>query len=81
MSIANEIKRLQNAKADIKQAIENKGVSVGNNLIDTYAEKINQIQTGILPTGTLEITENGTYDVTHIATAIVNIVDGNEVYY
>lgn len=46
MSIATEITRLQNAKADIKTAIENKGVTVGNATLDEYAEKISSIQTG-----------------------------------
>lgn len=46
MSIANEILRLQTAKADIKAAIENKGVTVGDGTIDTYAEKINEISSG-----------------------------------
>lgn len=46
MSIANEIQRLQSAKANIKTAIENKGVTVGDGLIDTYAEKIDEISTG-----------------------------------
>ena len=46
MSIATEIQRLQNAKADIKSAIENKGVTVGDGLIDTYAELISQIASG-----------------------------------
>lgn len=46
MSIANEIQRLQSAKADIKSAIEEKGVTVGNGTIDTYAEKISQISSG-----------------------------------
>lgn len=46
MSIANEILRLQTAKADIKTAIENKGVTVGDGTIDTYAEKINEISGG-----------------------------------
>jgi hypothetical protein len=46
MSIANEILRLQTAKADIKTAIENKGVMVGDGTIDTYAEKINEISGG-----------------------------------
>ena len=80
MSIASEIQRLQNAKTDIKEAIENKGVSVGNDLIDTYAEKINQIQTGTTPTGNINITENGTYDVTDKATATVNVVGGGTQY-
>lgn len=46
MSITTEIQRLQNAKADIKTAIENKGVEVGDGLINTYAEKISQISGG-----------------------------------
>lgn len=46
MSIATEIQRLQTAKADIKTAIENKGVAVGDGLIDTYAEKIAEISGG-----------------------------------
>lgn len=46
MSIANEIQRLQDAKADIKAAIEEKGVEVGNGTIDTYAEKIGEISGG-----------------------------------
>ncbi len=46
MSIANEIQRLQTAKADIKAAIENKGVMVGDGTIDTYAEKIAEISGG-----------------------------------
>lgn len=47
MSVASEIERIQGAKADIKTAIENKGVIVGSDLlIDDYAEKINQISAG-----------------------------------
>lgn len=46
MSIANEIRRLQTAKANIKSAIESKGVTVGDGTIDTYAEKINEISVG-----------------------------------
>lgn len=46
MSIAQEIQRLQSAKADIKSAIEQKGVTVGDGTIDTYAEKIGEISGG-----------------------------------
>ena len=46
MSIATEIQRLQTAKADIKTAIEEKGVEVGIGTIDTYAEKISEISVG-----------------------------------
>ena len=53
MSIATEIQRLQQAKADIKTAIENKGVTVGDGTIDTFASKINEITGGggSIPTG------------------------------
>ncbi len=43
MSIASEIKRLQTAKENIKSAIEEKGVTVGDGTIDIYAEKISEI--------------------------------------
>lgn len=46
MAISDEITRLKNAKASIKTAIENKGVTVGNGTIDTYASKIDEIETG-----------------------------------
>lgn len=47
MSIANEISRLQTAKADIKSAIEAKGVSVPSSAsISTYDDYVLQIQTG-----------------------------------
>ena len=46
MSIASEITRIQGAKADLKTAIEAKGVTVGNGLIDTYADKVAQISGG-----------------------------------
>ena len=47
MSIASEITRLQEAKADIKEAIENKGVTVASNLtLSSYAPLIDSIQSG-----------------------------------
>jgi hypothetical protein len=47
MTIASEITRLQGAKADIKTAIENKGVTVSSaDTIDQYAGYIDQIETG-----------------------------------
>ena len=46
MSIASEISRLNTAKAGIKSAIQNKGVSVpSSSKIDGYPSLINQIQT------------------------------------
>lgn len=45
--ISEEIIRLQAAKADIKQAIEDKGVEVSSNTkLDGYAELINDISSG-----------------------------------
>lgn len=46
MSVASEIQRLQSAKVNIKSAIENKGVTVGDGTIDTYAAKISEISGG-----------------------------------
>ena len=77
MSIASEITRIQNATPSIKTPIENKGVTVGNGTLDTYASKIDAIETGITPTGTINITENGTYDVTDKASANVNVNSGD----
>lgn len=64
MSVASEISRLQNAKADIKTSIENKGVTVGDGTIDTYASKIDEISTSSAVLGTKIITANGTYKAT-----------------
>lgn len=73
MSIASEITRLQQAKADIKAAIETKGVTVGDITLDNYAAKVLQIPTGITPTGTININTNGIQDVTNYANANVQV--------
>ena len=46
MGIATEIERLRNAKTSIKTAIENKGVEVGDVLLDEFADKIDEISVG-----------------------------------
>lgn len=61
MSVASEIARLQNAKASIKTSIENKGVTVGDGTIDTYASKIDEISTSSAVLGTKTIISNGIY--------------------
>ena len=43
MSISTEIQRLLTAKSDLKTAIEDKGVEVGEGTIDTYAGKVREI--------------------------------------
>ena len=74
MSIASEIERLINAKVDIKLSIENKGVNVDDDAtLDDYPDYIDNIQTGTTPTGTVNITTNGTTDVTNYASANVNV--------
>lgn len=46
-----------------------------------FASEILSIETGITPSGTIEITENGTYDVTEYASASVNVASVNfEIY-
>lgn len=46
MSINQEIQRINQAKVDIKEAIEEKGVTVGDGTLDTYPEKIAEISGG-----------------------------------
>lgn len=53
MTTAENLNRIIKAKSDIKQAIENKGVTVGDMTIDGYAEKIYEISgKWIMPNGT-----------------------------
>lgn len=48
MSIKDEIERLNNAKTDMRNALENKGISVpSSETIDKYAEHINNIKVGM----------------------------------
>ena len=45
MSIADQIRRIKNAKAAIKEAIQNKGVAIGDDVkLDKYAEYIDNIE-------------------------------------
>ena len=60
MAIYDQINRIKNAKASIKAAIEGKGVTVGNGTIDTYADKIDQIQQGGDATTIMLIERSGT---------------------
>ena len=63
---------------NIKSAIIEKGVAVpiGTSTSD-YGEKIKEIETGITPTGTIDITENETdIDVARYAKANVNVPPG-----
>lgn len=58
MSVATELTRIQGAKADLKTAIEAKGVTVPSaTLISGYSALVDQIQTGSIPDS------DGLYDV------------------
>ena len=82
MSIASEISRLQGAKADIKTAIEGKGVTVPSaTKLDGYADLVDAIPQGSTPTGTkqISVTQNGTQteNVSGYASAQLNVAVPN----
>jgi hypothetical protein len=88
MSIATEIQRLQGAKASIKSAIEQKGVTVGDDLlISDYHKKIDEILGGgeTLPnnitaingntwTQATNLGANGTLEIIHGLTDIPDVI-------
>lgn len=72
MSVTDKLNQLNTIKANIKAAINSKGQTVDDNM-NTYAAAITNISTGITPTGTLNINENGNYDVSTYAAVDVSI--------
>lgn len=89
MSIANEIARLQGAKADLKTAIEGKGVTVpAATKLDGYADLVDDIQAGgteinnqdksVTPTESQQtVTADSGY--TGLGTVTVGAIDSNYV--
>ena len=66
---------IESVKADIKSAIEAKGVDMTGISFSGYASKIGEISGGggVNPSGTLEISENGMYDVYSYASVSVDV--------
>lgn len=77
MSIASSLStiltNLQSVLESINTALTSKGVAIEADTLGEVSEKIGDIETGITPTGTIEIDENDTYDVTDYATAVVSV--------
>lgn len=58
MSVQSQISRLQTAKADLKTAIENKGVTVPSSTkLDGYADLVDSISSGGSETVVLDVND------------------------
>ncbi len=79
-TIEEKLSTVKTSLSNIKTSIVNKGQTPSGD-ITTYATAIDNISTGITPTGTISITENGTHDVTNYASAEVNVASSGGVQY
>ena len=73
--LIDNLNTIESIKTDIKSAIENKGVDMTGVSFGSYADKIGEISGGggVNPSGTLEISENGVYNVYSYSSASVDV--------
>ena len=74
-TLTNNLNSILSIKADIKSAIEAKGVDMTGISFPGYASKIGEISGGggVNPSGTLEVSGNGVYDVYSYASVSVDV--------
>ena len=74
MSIATQLVKLENDIRSSYNYINQKGGTIPQDKnSDNLPAAINSIQAGVVPTGTINITQNGIHDVTNYASADVHI--------
>ena len=70
--------QLDAGMTEVAQAIRAKGGTTAQLAWpDGFKAAVESIETGITPTGSVEISENGTYDVTEKAMAVVNVLNNH----